>query len=268
MSDMIDFPDEVVTSAPVRYVDLPQGAGTAALITIDNGFDHTKPTTLGPKSLANIGAAIDEALGRDDVVAVAVTGKPFIFAVGADLKVMQAGGTPAQAQNYFALGHDTFRKLRDATVPTFAFINGAVMGGGLELALHAHYRTLSAGVPAIAFPEVFLGLIPGWGGSQLLPNLIGADKAVTVIVENAMNQNRMLKAKQAFELGIADAMFEPADFLEQSLAWAASVVTGQTTVERPEIDRGDAWDAALARGKGIADMKVHGAARRPTRRSS
>ena len=114
MSDMIDFPDEVVTSAPVRYVDLPHGAGTAALITIDNGFDHTKPTTLGPKSLANIGTAIDEALGRDDVVAVAVTGKPFIFAVGADLKVMQAGGTPAQAKNYFALGHDTFRKLRDA----------------------------------------------------------------------------------------------------------------------------------------------------------
>jgi 3-hydroxyacyl-CoA dehydrogenase/enoyl-CoA hydratase/carnithine racemase len=263
VSDMIDFPDEVVTSAPVRYVDLPHGAGTAALITIDNGFDHTKPTTLGPKSLANIGVAIDEALGRDDVVAVAVTGKPFIFAVGADLKVMQAGGTPAQAQNYFALGHDTFRKLRDTKVPTFAFINGAVMGGGLELALHAHYRTLSAGVPAIAFPEVFLGLIPGWGGSQLLPNLIGADKAVTVIVENAMNQNRMLKAKQAFELGIADAMFEPADFLEQSLAWASAVVRGEIVVDRPAIDRGEAWDAALARGKGIADMKVHGATPAP-----
>ena len=263
MSDMIDFPDEVVTSAPVRYVDLPQGAGTAALITIDNGLDHTKPTTLGPKSLANIGAAIDDALGRDDVVAVAVTGKPFIFAVGADLKVMQAGGTPAQAKSYFALGHDTFRKLRDAEVPTFAFINGAVMGGGLELALHAHYRTLSAGVPAIAFPEVFLGLIPGWGGSQLLPNLIGADRAVTVIVENAMNQNRMLKAKQAFELGIADAMFEPADFLEQSLAWASAVVRGEIVVDRPKVDRGEAWDAALARGKGIADKKVHGATPAP-----
>jgi len=263
VSDMIDFPDEVVTSAPVRYVDLPQGAGTAALITIDNGLDHTKPTTLGPKSLANIGAAIDDALGRDDVVAVAVTGKPFIFAVGADLKVMQAGGTPAQAKSYFALGHDTFRKLRDAEVPTFAFINGAVMGGGLELALHAHYRTLSAGVPAIAFPEVFLGLIPGWGGSQLLPNLIGADRAVTVIVENAMNQNRMLKAKQAFELGIADAMFEPADFLEQSLAWASAVVRGEIVVDRPKVDRGEAWDAALARGKGIADKKVHGATPAP-----
>jgi 3-hydroxyacyl-CoA dehydrogenase/enoyl-CoA hydratase/carnithine racemase len=262
---MIDFPDEVVTHAPVQYVALPQGGGTAALITLDNGFDHTKPTTLGPTSLANLGAAIDEALGRDDVVAVAVTGKPFIFAVGADLKVMQAGGTPAQAKAYFALGHDTFRKLRDARVPTFAFVNGAVMGGGLELALHAHYRTLSSGVPAIAFPEVFLGLVPGWGGSQLLPNLVGADKAVTVIVENAMNQNRMLRAKQAFDLGIADALLEPADFLEQSLAWASAVVRGEIVVDRPDVDRGDAWDAALARGKAIADMRVHGATPAPYR---
>jgi 3-hydroxyacyl-CoA dehydrogenase/enoyl-CoA hydratase/carnithine racemase len=262
---MIEFPDEVVTHAPVRYVSLPRGAGTAALITLDNGFDHTKPTTLGPTSLANIGRAIDEALGRDDVVAVAVTGKPFIFAVGADLKVMQAGATPAQAKAYFALGHDTFRKLRDAKVPTFAFVNGAVMGGGLELALHCHYRSLSSGAAAIAFPEVFLGLVPGWGGSQLLPNLVGADRAVTVIIENAMNQNRMLKPRQALDLGIADVMFEPADFLEQSLAWAASVVTGETAVERPEVDRGGDWDAALARARGIADVRVHGAAPAPYR---
>jgi len=263
VSDMIDFPDEVITSAPVHYVDLPDGGGTAALITLDNGFDHTKPTTLGPKSLQNIGAAIDTALGREDVVAVAVTGKPFIFAVGADLKVMQSGGTAEQAKAYFALGHDTFRKLRDAAVPTFALVNGAVMGGGLELALHCHYRTLSAGVPAIAFPEVFLGLVPGWGGSQLLPNLIGADKAVTVIVENAMNQNRMLRAQQAFDLGIADVLLEPADFLEQSLSWVSSIVRGETVVQRPEVDRGEAWDQALARAKGIADMRVHGATPAP-----
>ena len=197
------------------------------------------------------------------MVAVAITGKPFIFAVGADLKVMEAGGTPEQARAYFALGHDTFRKLRDAKVPTFAFVNGAVMGGGLELALHCHYRTLSAGAAAVAFPEVFLGLVPGWGGSQLLPNLVGADKAVTVIVENAMNQNRMLKAKQAVDLGIADVLLEPADFLERSLEWASAVVRGETVVERPEVDRGEAWDQALARAKGIADMRVHGAAPAP-----
>ena len=258
-----DFPDEVVTRAPVRYVELPHGAGTAALITLDNGFDHTKPTTFGPQGLANIEAALDEVAGRDGLVAVAVTGKPFIFAVGADLKVMQAGGTRAQAEAYFAMGHRVFRKLKDSTVPTFAFINGAAMGGGLEIALHCHYRTISTGVPALALPEVFLGLIPGWGGSQLLPNLIGPDAAVTVIVENALNQNRMLKGPQAFKLGIADAMFEPADFLEQSLSWASAVVRGELAVQRPEIDRGEAWGAALTRGRAIADMKVHGAARSP-----
>jgi 3-hydroxyacyl-CoA dehydrogenase/enoyl-CoA hydratase/carnithine racemase len=260
---MLDFPDEVVTRAPVRYVELPHGGGTAAILTMDNGFDHTKPTTFGPQSLANIEASIDEVLGRDDVVFLAVTGKPFIFAVGADLKVMQAGGTVEQARAYFAMGHRVFGKLRDARIPTFAFVNGAAMGGGLEIALHCHYRTISSGVPALALPEVFLGLVPGWGGSQLLPNLIGPDKAVTVVIENAMNQNRMLKGPQAFGLGIADAMFEPADFLEQSLAWAASVARGETVVERAEIDRGAAWDAALARGRAIADMKVHGAAPAP-----
>ena len=263
MNELPDFPDEIVTSAPVRYIDLPQGAGTAALLTMDNGLDHTRPTTFGPTSLLNIEASIDEALAREDLVLLAVTGKPFIFAVGADLKVMASGATAEQARNYFALGHRVFGKLRDTTVPTFAFVNGAAMGGGLEVALHCHYRTISSGVSALALPEVFLGLVPGWGGSQLLPNLIGADKAVTVIIENAMNQNRMLKGPQAFALGIADAMFEPADFLEQSLTWAAAVVRGEIRVERPEVDRGDGWDSALARGRAAADMRVHGAARAP-----
>jgi 3-hydroxyacyl-CoA dehydrogenase/enoyl-CoA hydratase/carnithine racemase len=261
---MLEFPDEVVTKAPVRFLDLPQGAGTLALITLDNGFDHTKPTTFGPQSLLNLDAAIDEATAREDIVGIAVTGKPFIFAVGADLKVMQVGGTLEQAKEYFALGHRVFRKFKDSRVPTFAFVNGAVLGGGLELALHCTYRTISSGVPALAFPEVFLGLVPGWGGSQLLPNLIGADAAVTVIVENALNQNRMLKGPQAAKLGIADAMFEPADFLEQSMVWAAGVLRGDIVVERGEVDRSDeTWQAALARGKGIADMKLHGAAPAP-----
>jgi 3-hydroxyacyl-CoA dehydrogenase/enoyl-CoA hydratase/carnithine racemase len=261
---MLEFPEEVVTNAPVRFVDLPQGAGTLALITLDNGFDHTKPTTFGPQGLLNLDAAIDQATAREDIVGIAVTGKPFIFAVGADLKVMQIGGTVEQAKEFFALGHSVFRKFKDSRVPTFAFVNGAILGGGLELALHCTYRTISSGVPALAFPEVFLGLVPGWGGSQLLPNLIGADAAVTVIIENALNQNRMLKGPQAAKLGIADVMFEPADFLEQSMAWAAGVLRGDIVVERGEIDRSDeAWQAALARGKGIADMKVHGATPAP-----
>ena len=114
MSDMLQFPDEVVTRALLRYVDLPRAGGTAAILTLDNGLDHTKPTTFGPQSLLNIEASIEEALARDDVVLLAVTGKPFVFAVGADLKVMQAGGSAAQAKAYFALGHRVFARLRDS----------------------------------------------------------------------------------------------------------------------------------------------------------
>ncbi|MHC3464690.1 3-hydroxyacyl-CoA dehydrogenase NAD-binding domain-containing protein, partial [Streptomyces flavovirens] len=68
------------------------------------------------------------------------------------------------------------------------------------------------------------------------------------------------KGKQVYELGIADAIFEGADFLELSLLWTASVLTGVLAVERPAVDRGDAWDQAVARGTASADSKGHGAA--------
>lgn len=66
-------------------------------------------------------------------------------------------------------------------MPTFAFVNGVALGGGLEVALHSHYRTASESAGALGLPETFLGLVPGWGGTQLLPNLIGPSNAVTVV---------------------------------------------------------------------------------------
>jgi len=252
------FPDEVVTHAVSRLVRVPGLDGPVALITLDNGLDHTRPSTFGPQALVSLNAALDEAFAADPA-AIAVTGKPFIFAVGADLSGVEQIASRDLALAIARTGHDVFRRFADSDVPTFAFINGAVMGGGLELALSCHYRTLISNAAAIAFPECFLGLFPGWGGTQLLPNLIGADGAVKVIIENALNQNRMLKPAEAGALGIADVVLESADYLEQSLRWLASVVRGETTVDRPAIDRGDAWDAALARGKAFADGKTHGA---------
>ncbi|BCJ35949.1 3-hydroxyacyl-CoA dehydrogenase [Actinocatenispora thailandica] len=266
MSDIPVFDNEVVTSAHVRYVPVPALSGEAALITLDNGFDHKKPTSLGPAGLANLNAAMDEIEAHSPAVRlIAVTGKPFIFCVGADVTGMHLLRDREQAKLITNYGHRVFARFRDSQIPTFAFVNGATMGGGLELALHCDYRTLSASVPAIAFPECFLGIVPAWGGTQLLPNLIGADNAVKVIIENPLNQNKMLRAKQAYQLGIADVLLEPADFLERSLAWATSVVAGETKVQRPEVERGEAWAAALAKGRAIADARLHGGAPAPYR---
>ncbi|WP_181766138.1 3-hydroxyacyl-CoA dehydrogenase NAD-binding domain-containing protein [Streptomyces albidus (ex Kaewkla and Franco 2022)] len=257
------FPDEVVTQAHVRHLELPGGVGRFALITLDNGFDHTKPTTFGPASLANLDAALDQVekeAKEGEIVGVGLTGKPFIFAVGADLKGVELLKKREDALAIGQGGHAVFRRLADLGVPTFAYYNGAAMGGGVEVGLHCTYRTVSQAAPAFGLPEVFLGLVPGWGGCALLPNLIGADRAVSVIIENSLNQNKQLKGPQVYELGIADAIFEGADFLEESLRWTAAVLKGEIEVVRPEIDRDEAWDQAVARGRQIADGKVHGAA--------
>jgi 3-hydroxyacyl-CoA dehydrogenase/enoyl-CoA hydratase/carnithine racemase len=265
MSAAPDFAGEVITRSLVRYLDVPGLTGQFALITLDNGLDHTRPSTFGPAGLASLDAALDDIAVRvPQVAAIGVTGKPFIFAVGADISGIPLIGSREQAHEIGALGHRVFARLRDSAVPTFAFVNGAVMGGGLELALHCHYRTLARGAAAIAFPEVFLGLVPGWGGTQLLPHLIGPDAAVTVIIENPLNQNRMLAVKKAAALGLVDTVLDDADFLAQSLAWAVRVVTTPETVIRAS-HADDDWDAAVARGTAIADAKVHGSAPAPYR---
>ena len=252
-------PEEVITVAKVRDVDLtPFGfKGLLALITLDNGLDHTRPNTLGPQSVASLDAAITEAISRKPA-GIAITGKPFIFAAGADLSAMSFLTERDQALAIGKLGHDVFRRLGEIDIPTFSFINGLALGGGLEIGLHSKYRTL-ASTAFTALPEVFLGLVPGWGGATLLPKLIGPEKAVQVIILNALNNNTMMKAKDALALGVVDAVFDPADFLENSCAFAASILSGAKKIERKDYSNDPAWDSALATGKAAALKKFGGA---------
>lgn len=252
-------PEEVVTNAFVRDVDLkPFGFdGTLALITLDNGLDFNRPNTFGLKSLQAFDAAISEAVSRKPS-AVAVTGKPFIFAAGADLSGLAHISTRQQALAIGKLGHTVFRRLGELEIPTFAFINGLALGGGLEVGLHCNYRTLAT-TAMVGLPEVFLGLVPGWGGATLLPKLIGPERAVQVIVLNPLNNNTMLKAKDAKDLGVVDAVFEPADFLENSVAFAASILNGSKKIERADYSTDPNWDKAIATGKAAALKKYGGA---------
>jgi len=270
------FPGEVVTRALVRDVELPYGAGTMALITLDNGRDHTRPDTFGPASLTSLREALDAVAARADratpeeqrVAAVGITGKPFIFSAGADLSGAALVVARDEALAIGRLGHAVFRRLGELSVPSFAFVNGAALGGGLELALHCSYRTVSSGVTAAGLPETFLGILPGWGGTYLLPQLIGPASALKVIIENPLSQNRMLRGPEVLILGIADVMFEPADFLAESVRWAARVLTGAASVPRVRPPGGwsqASWDQAAAAARLFADGKLHGAAPAPYR---
>lgn len=252
--------DEVVTHSFVRDVSLSEGK-ILALVTLDNGRDHTRPNTLGPATLLELSALFDELTaraGRGEIQAVAVTGKPFILAAGADLS--KVGEVPSRetAKKLAQLGHFVLGKQASFGVPSFVFVNGLALGGGLEIALNADYRTVDASAAGLALPEVFLGLIPGWGGAYLLPNLIGIENALKVVIENPLKNNRMLKPAQALELGIADALFPSVRFLEESIAWADAVISGRTKVKRPnepgKIERAVKWGAAV----GIARKTLQG----------
>ncbi|HEY2556743.1 MAG TPA: 3-hydroxyacyl-CoA dehydrogenase NAD-binding domain-containing protein [Diaminobutyricibacter sp.] len=255
-------PDEVVTHSFVRDVPL-RGGRTLALVTLDNGRDHTRPNTLGPATLLELGRTFDaltERAARGEIHGVAVTGKPFILAAGADLS--KVGDLPSKevAKLLPQLGHYVLGKQAEFGVPSFVFTNGLALGGGVEIGLNADYRTIDRSTAAFALPEVFLGLIPGWGGAYILPNLIGIENALKVIIENPLKQNRVLKADEVFELGIADAIFDSANFLEDSIRWADGVIAGEITVKRPnvpgKVERLVKWDAAVGIARKMLESRI------------
>lgn len=261
--------DEVVTHSLVRDIGL-SGGRTLALVTLDNGRDHTRPNTLGPLTLLEFASTMDALKARADrgeIQGVAVTGKPFILAAGADLSKVSEIPSFATAKQLAQLGHFALGKQSELGVPSFVFINGLALGGGLEIGLNADYRTVDQNVAAIALPEVFLGLIPGWGGAHLLPNLIGIENALKVVIENPLKNNRTLKGKDALSLGIADMMFPSATFLEKSIAWADGVIAGTTKVARPnapgKVERLVKWDAAIGIARKMLESRIGTVAKSP-----
>jgi 3-hydroxyacyl-CoA dehydrogenase/enoyl-CoA hydratase/carnithine racemase len=237
-------------------------AGPIALVTMDNGEDWQKPNTFGEHALRSL----DEVLGKleeDSWRGLLLTGKPFVFAVGADIDEF-GEITPERARQGGEVGHELFGRLRDLPFVTVAAINGAAVGGGVEIALHCDYRTISADVRHFACPEVFLGLIPGWGGTQLVTQLVGAEQAVKFIVENPLRQNRMLNAQQAFAAGFADALLEPVEFLDESLAFLVERIEVGEGKRRPAADLSDAAEV-VRKARSRVDGQVHGAAPAPYR---
>ena len=187
-----------------------------------------------------------------------LTGKPFVFAAGADITEFP-NATRELAIEGSRAGHELFGRLRALPFPTVAAVNGACLGGGVEIALHCDARTISSAVRHFACPECFLGIVPAWGGTQLVPRLVGAETAVRFIVANPMRQNRMLTAPEAFELGFAQRLLEPAEFLDESIAFALELPGDGADRREEDVPE------VLRKARGRLDGQVHGAAPAPYR---
>ena len=236
--------------------------GPVALVTIDNGEDWQRPNTFGEAALRSLEGVLDRLRTRD-WRGLLLTGKPFVFAAGADIDEF-GEITPERARLGGEAGHELFGRLRDLPFVTVAAVNGAALGGGVEIALHCDYRTISSSVRHFACPEVFLGLIPGWGGTQLVPHLVGAEEAVRFIVENPLRQNRMLSGPQAYEAGFADALFEPVEFVDESLAFLLETVEEGAGKRRPSAELTDVQEVCR-KARARLDGQVHRATPAPYR---
>ncbi|MGV8965194.1 MAG: 3-hydroxyacyl-CoA dehydrogenase NAD-binding domain-containing protein [Cellulomonas sp.] len=261
-------PPERVTHAHARDIALPDGAGILALVTLDNDLDAAVPTSFGPiglRELRSVLLTLQRRAADGEIVAVGVTGKPRFLAAGADLTAAARMTDAAQARELGEVGHAAFRLLGELAVPTFAYINGVALGGGFEIALNCTYRTVSGDVAAVGLPETFLGLVPGWGGCYLLPQLVGVRRAVELIINRPLAGNRMTNAAGLLELGCADALFHPADFLEQSIVWTAEVLAGRVRVVRGELESASEWDAVVVATREMLDQRLHGSRPAPYR---
>lgn len=256
--------DRTPAATTVATSDHTLATGTLRLISL-RGHEG-RPPTLDEGSLAALRTAIREAealAGSGELTAVALAGQPGAFAAGADLKAMATIATADDARRLATVGHDLVTAIVDLPVPTFAYLTGLALGGGLELALACDYRVAAADVRALGLPETALGLVPGWGGCYLLPRLLGAEQALRVIVDNPA-RNRTLTAQQALDVGLVDTIARARgeqEFLDDAMAWTTEVVAGATGPHREDHTRDAAvWQEAVTAREPAARQREAGGA--------
>jgi 3-hydroxyacyl-CoA dehydrogenase/enoyl-CoA hydratase/carnithine racemase len=236
--------------------------GPVARVTIGNDSDGRRPNTFGEAALQSLADALARLRTRD-WRGLLLTGSGGSFGAGADIGEFPEI-TAERAREGSRAGHDLFGRLRDLPFQTLAAIDGAALGGGLELALHCDHRTIGSDVRHVGFPEVFLGLIPAWGGTQLAPRLVGAEAAVRLVVENPLRQNRMIGADEALALGLVDHVFARDELPERSLELLLERIEAGEGKRRADADLTDVAEV-VRRARARVDDAVHGQAPAPYR---
>jgi len=208
--------------------------GDVAVVTLD--VPGQPLNTLSVSLSGAFGAALDDAAQRGARGVVLVSGKPDSFIAGADIEQLLGARTAADAERMSQEGHRAFAAIERSKIPVVAAIHGACLGGGLELALACAYRVATDHPKTVlALPEVQLGLIPGAGGTQRLPRLVGLQRALDMILTG-----RNVRGRKALAMGLVDDLVHPAILLDVAVRRARELAEGTRERMRGPVNRGAA----------------------------
>ncbi|MFB6273466.1 MAG: enoyl-CoA hydratase-related protein, partial [Salinibacter sp.] len=225
------MPDTLDVSTDLLTLEVDD-AGVVTLVLDDPNASVNK---ISWETLNAFSSALDVIETHSDLTGLVFTsGKPGSFIVGADLEMVQNFEMPAEARRLSREAHALGERVRTLSMPTVAALHGPVMGGGLEMALHCDYRIAStADATKMALPEVQLGLLPGGGGTQLLPRLIGVQQALTLTLTG-----KNTYPEKAQKIGLVDALIHPPGLPGAARRAARELASGERSDERNDPSLG------------------------------
>jgi enoyl-CoA hydratase len=180
-----------------------ESSDRVATITVNR---PDKLNALNDRVIAELGDAIDNVVGDSAVGGVILTGAGRAFVAGADISELEKHGA-VSAKRLAQTGQDVFRRFEVSPKPVIAAVNGFALGGGCELAMACHIRIASEAAK-FGQPEVKLGLIPGYGGTQRLPRLVGRGRALQLLLTG-----EMIDAQEAYRIGLVNRVVPAAELL-------------------------------------------------------
>lgn len=183
-----------------------------ALVTINN----PPANALSKSVIAQLNELLDQWENDEQIKAIVLTGEGRFFIAGADIKEF----TQLQSEDAAAMskqGQQVFDRVEKFPKPIIAAINGACLGGGLELAMACHIR-LAAADARLGLPELNLGLIPGYGGTQRLPRLVGRGKATQLILTS-----EMISGEEAHRIGLVDVIYPVEQLVDEAKKLAEAI---------------------------------------------
>lgn len=182
-------------------------------------IDHPPANTLSTPVMAELSQIVDEVISNADIKAAVITGAGMFFIAGADINEIHTISDAQKGEDLSWKGHEILRKIETAPKPFIAAINGMCLGGGLELAMACQMR-ICGDRAQLGQPEILLGIIPGFGGTQRLARLTNRAKAIEMILTGDR-----ITAQEAFRIGLVNKVVPSMDVVKQAVGLAKKIAS-------------------------------------------